>query len=282
MPVLIFAAVLTLTCGASGLGEEKFGNEPVANQAEWAKGVLAAANDVSRVYRRWVNGNEDFCYRGDAAKCNRVIGLFAKIKDNKKRLVLLPTEGVTYSFKRIRVRHGWRLHVPSGIYLAMAKLETDHAVIPRHPSLTIHLGGDLKIENLKIPEGVVVIGADELVARYRDGFRSSSSSSRAQACYMLRDFGWCDGVVEDLVKILVREDSTMRLNGLSALAAMGADAKPAVLVIEKLKSGSDDEHTKRGCERALEAINKAEMPKVDGRKATAERIRVWLKKRRRT
>lgn len=282
MSLTVFAAVLALACGPTEslpMGEEKFGNEPVANQKEWAPGVLAAANDLSRVYRRWVNGNEDFCYRGDANKCNRVINLFASIKDEKKTLVLMPTQGVTFSFKKIEVKHDWRLHVPSGIYLHIAKRETDHPVLAQHPSLTIHLGGALKIEDLKIPAGMVVVGPEKLVEKYRAGFTSTAKRTRGQACYLMKDFGWYPGVVEDLVKVLEGEDSWMRVNALSALRVMAADAKPAVLVIEKLKMRVEEQPTKDACDLALKAINGAELPKKDSRRALEKVIRVWLKGR---
>ena len=53
-------ATVTPTAGSAAtatLGEESFGNDPVLANEEWAPGVLAVANDPSRVYRRWINGN---------------------------------------------------------------------------------------------------------------------------------------------------------------------------------------------------------------------------------
>lgn len=103
------------------VGEESFGNAPVVQQPGWAEGVIDVVNLKSRVYSQWVNGNENFFYRGDARALNDALGRFAAVKDDGRRLVLLPGPGKTHTFGRTPLAFDWQLHVPSGIYKAVSK-----------------------------------------------------------------------------------------------------------------------------------------------------------------
>ena len=109
------------------LGMETFGNAPAVKQPGWAEGVIDVVNLKSRVYSQWVNGNESFFYRGNAQALNESIRKFAEVKDDVRRLILLPGSGRTHSFDRKPIDFDWQLHVPSGIYRAVAKEK--HAVM---------------------------------------------------------------------------------------------------------------------------------------------------------
>src|SRR5262245_44839900 len=115
------AVVLALPATALALAHESFGNGPLVRQPGWANGLLEVVNLHSRVYSIWVNGNEHFYYQGDAAALNEAIRKFAAIKGGPRRLVLLPGQGKTQSFSRKAIDFDWQLHVPSGIYAAVAK-----------------------------------------------------------------------------------------------------------------------------------------------------------------
>jgi hypothetical protein len=93
----------------------------MSDKADWADGVLEVVNLQSRVYSQWVNGNENFFYRGDARALNEAIKQFAAVKDDGRRLILLPGTGRTHSFESKPVAFDWQLHVPSGIYKAVSK-----------------------------------------------------------------------------------------------------------------------------------------------------------------
>jgi hypothetical protein len=123
---------LAMPAPVRALGMETFGNAPAVQQADWAEGILAVVNLKSRVYSRWVNGNESFFYRGDAGALNEALKKYAAVKDDVRRLILLPGSGETRSFARKPVAFDWELHVPSGIYKAMTK--RSHAVLTVHVS----------------------------------------------------------------------------------------------------------------------------------------------------
>src|SRR5947209_17359605 len=79
---------LALPATAFALGEERFGNAPAVKQPDWASGVLDVVNLDSRVYSQWVNGNENFFYRGNARALNEALRKYAAVKDDVRRLIL--------------------------------------------------------------------------------------------------------------------------------------------------------------------------------------------------
>lgn len=285
MTVTMFSVILTLGAGTMGsaapMGEEAFGNAPVSKHGEWVDGVLETANDKSRVYRRWINGNEDFCYLGDAAAMNRVITAFSKIANENKAVVLLPTRGLTHSFEKKPVVHHLRMNVPSGIYLGMARMEQDKPVMSLHPRLYIHIGGGLELGGLEIPKGLKVLTAADLVKQYQRGLTSTGRRTRGQACYLLGGFGWMDGVVARLARVLEGEDDWAQLNALSALRMIGPAAASARGSVASLAGRTTDERMKKSCQKTLDALAR----KADDNEAvpsTKDRdvIRLYMLKRR--
>jgi hypothetical protein len=126
--------LLALPPTALALATETFGNAPMVKQGGWAEGVVDVVNLKTRVYSNWVNGNENFYYRGDAQALNEALRKYASVKDDVRQLILLPGSGKTRSFGRKPVDFDWQFHVPSGIYRAMTK--KTHAVMTVYVSAT--------------------------------------------------------------------------------------------------------------------------------------------------
>src|SRR5262249_1056175 len=116
------------------LATEKFGNAPMVKQPDWAEGVVDVVNLQSRVYTRWVNGNESFYYRGNAQALNEALRKYAAGKDEVRQLILLPGTGKTQAFGGKAVSFDWEFHVPSGIYKAASKRK--HAVMTVYVNAT--------------------------------------------------------------------------------------------------------------------------------------------------
>ncbi len=74
-----------------GLGTENFGDRPVKSASDWPEGLLATAQSQGRVYWRWVNGDEFFCYRGGAEAFNEFLKKFSLIKTSAHQLYIEPT-----------------------------------------------------------------------------------------------------------------------------------------------------------------------------------------------
>jgi hypothetical protein len=131
MKLAAITALLTLSfvfpAPVLALGMETFGNAPAVKQPDWAEGVLDVVNLKSRVYSQWVNGNENFFYRGDAQALNEALRKYAAVKADVRQVILLPGSGKTQTFAGKALGFDWQLHVPSGIYKAMSK--RTHAVM---------------------------------------------------------------------------------------------------------------------------------------------------------
>src|SRR5258705_506701 len=125
--------VLALPATVLALAMETFGNAPVGKQPDWAEGVVDVVNLKSRVYSYWVNGNENFFYRGNAEALNAALRQCAAVKSDVRQVILLPGAGKTHSFERKPIDFNWQLHVPSGIYKAMSRRQ--HAV------MTVYISG---------------------------------------------------------------------------------------------------------------------------------------------
>jgi len=132
--VIAATLLLALPAAAVALATETFGNAPVVRQPEWSDGVLEAINLESRVYSYWVNGNENFFYRGNSRALNEALRKFAVVKGETHVVILMPGPGNTNSFQGQAINFDWQLHVPSGIYKAVTKksecILTIHIVQP--------------------------------------------------------------------------------------------------------------------------------------------------------
>ena len=133
--VMALTLLLMLPVSAFALGTETFGNAPAVKQPEWADGVIDVVNLKSRVYSKWVNGNESFYYQGNAEALSEALRAFAAVKDEVRQLILMPGAGKTHTFQSKPIEFHWQLHVPSGLYKARAATHRQHAV------MTVYLSG---------------------------------------------------------------------------------------------------------------------------------------------
>jgi hypothetical protein len=73
-PTCLTLAVLSLCLPSKvcAMGEEHFGDDALneMNYRDW-QGIVPLVNHPSRVYHWWVNGNEEFYYRGDTKKLSQ-------------------------------------------------------------------------------------------------------------------------------------------------------------------------------------------------------------------
>ncbi len=188
---LVFGAML---CGVAseswGLGQEAIGNDPVPENEEWSRGVVDAVNLPSRVYSVWVNGDEHFCYRGDTAALTEALRTFAAIESKVREVILRPGPGEIRTFDGDRIPCDWRLQVPSGIYLGMARLERGTSVFVKYATMTVFVSGDnVEREKLQIPKGITIVEPEELRERYRAGLESPDPEVKRHAKNLLRDIG---------------------------------------------------------------------------------------------
>ena len=149
--ISIMIVSLLSTSSVWSLGEETIGNKPVHAQPQWPQNILPVINDSSRVYRRWINGNEEFFFVADQAAVNRILAAFAEVKIDKREFILRPDSGEARTFDRRSILCNVKIRVPSGIYLHQAKRTANDEVYCSYPQLVLYLGdGKVKLERLGI------------------------------------------------------------------------------------------------------------------------------------
>jgi hypothetical protein len=163
LPFLVFVALLSCSPSAWGLG----GDHPKGKlnaQAQWPAGLIDLINSGDRVQGHWVNQNDFFYYKGDAAALQKYLAEYAKIKDTPHTVILHlgsdqrtgplgdePT--VRFDWKLEVIRRGW------GAPLDPARKKDDPGYV-----VTVHiwLGDQIALSKLDVPKEVNVQSAGDL------------------------------------------------------------------------------------------------------------------------
>lgn len=252
-------AFLGVARQVDALGTETFGNEVFhgANYKDWP-GILPLVNDGARVYQRWVNGNEDFLYRGDTERLNRALRDFADIEAKTHEVVLRPAPGVGRSFHGKEIAHDWQLHINGGISRHVTTLDRGEQVWNPDPVLTVYVGGDIDLSRLEIPDGVTLVDTPTLGKRIAAAMTASKDKTvrgwgngelaRVDP-YSEANLGTIAGMLDD-------PDNWVRLNAAGALASFGKKAAPHIPALKKLLA-SDDEPLKERARKSIEQIEQA-------------------------
>jgi len=240
------------------MGTESFGNSPVTAQEGWAKGVQAVASGPGRLYSNWINGNESFFFLGRTEALNAALKLFAKVEDPIREVVLLPGPGEARTFDGARLPCDWKLMVPSGIYLHLARKEAGSEVFVKHATLTVFVTpGRIELDMLSIPPGLKVIGEGDLLARYLKGLQNPDPQVRGQAAYHLGSLPEAEGILLPLMGCLEDPEDYVVLCAGGVLGELGPAATTALPALRDSLAGR-----KESVRQALqEAIRKIEAPR---------------------
>jgi hypothetical protein len=116
LPPLALFALLLIPTAAFALRFEGFGNRPMPPNPGWAQGLAEVINLPSRVY--WVEGDgpHDYYFRGKARDLHEALARFARVKDDARRLILMPGPARTHSFDKRPIDFDWRLDLARGRY----------------------------------------------------------------------------------------------------------------------------------------------------------------------
>jgi hypothetical protein len=245
---------------ALALMTEAFGNrlliEPVYQ--EWPN-LAAVINDTNRIYHRWGNGGESFYFQGDSEALNKALQRFALVQASTHEVALLPGLAVVSSLmSREEFNYDWRLEFTAGISKLLT--EGEGALIwNRTPMLTVFVGGgNLELDKLRIPSGIVVLELGDLRRRYAQAIRESPKQE-------VRGWGACELAKLDpysaeslsVVTNLLRDtNGWVRLNAVFALGLFGHNAAPALPLLRQAAQTQDKE-LKQQTERAIAAIEAA-------------------------
>ncbi len=228
--VWVLALPVALASAATWLGEEHFGNEPLAeaNFADWP-GIVPVVNDSSRVYHSWVNGDESCYYSGSIEALNACLRRFAEVKLPIREVVVRPGPGRTESFHGKPIGFRWQLHLVGGIARHMTGLDQGAKVWSDHPILHIFVDEVIRPEAIQFPEGVTVTGLDSLKARYIEALSSTDLTVRGWACeHVVAADRYDDESAKAVAALLEDKEPWVRLNAALALPGFGSRAQFAL------------------------------------------------------
>ncbi len=260
------------------LGTEIFGNEPVPNDEQWSKGVVSVVNLESRVYSRWVNGDESVYYRGNTDALNDALEKFAMIESENLEIIIRPGPGKTNTFDRDPIEFDWELHMPSGIYLVVAREESMINVFNKYETMSIFIGdGNIVLEEIKIPDGVSVIGSDELRDRYIQGLKNGNQHTRLYAAGLLGHLAPFDeGAILPLIGALDDNAGDVRMQAVVSVSRFGIRSVAALPKLRgMLKNCGENE--KSIIEDAIRNIKKSESEEVKTYHTVLNRINEFQK-----
>ena len=173
------------------------GNKPLSdNYGAWP-GLIDVVNDVSRESWCWVNGDEQFSYRGDTAALNRVLKEFAEVEAKELRVVLRPGPGRLRLLKTADKPASkdpsddaadWDLHIVEGLARGHIQQEQLEAIYDLDPTLTVYVTERIDLNALQIPERIKVVQHADLRERYEDAYDFGDYRVRKQAKQVLERF----------------------------------------------------------------------------------------------
>ncbi|HEY3962960.1 MAG TPA: HEAT repeat domain-containing protein, partial [Planctomycetaceae bacterium] len=244
---------------AWALGEEEFGNRPQSdrNYTEWP-GIIAVVNAEARVYRSWVNGNEQLYFQGGTSVLNDALRDYATVKSDVRRVIIRPGPGEAHTFHGKNIACDWDLHLVGGIAGRMTTLDKGDLIWSKFPVLTVYIGESIDPQKLIIPAGVTLLSLADVKRQYVTAvLKSSDKTVRGWGCGGLANLDpYDDESVQVITERLRNDDDWVRLNAAGALEVFGAKAKSALSDLRKATQ-SEDARLKEAAEKAIHAVTAA-------------------------
>ena len=280
--VVLCVFLLFASGRAFAMGTESFGNKPVTAQPQWPSGVVAAINLKSRVYSRWVNGNESFYFKGSAKALNQALKRFAALDIEAREVIILPRKGGARTFRGTTVACDWELRVPSGIFLAVAKKDLNASVHPVLPTLVVYLGSPkIRLDKFVIPSGLELIGVEDLIERYMAGLNSKDTHTAGAAAHLLGQHVAAVVSIDPLIASLDHESDYVRVSAAGALGRFGARARKALPGLRRCEANIREGY-KGSVRGAIDSIEGAEEMKTADYRQRIKEIRSFLERHRKT
>jgi hypothetical protein len=136
---------------------------------------------------------------------------------------------------------------------------------------------------LDIPEGVRVLGPDELLARNREALKSENVRAQGEVAALMTRFGPDPAALETLIQMVEDKQVHARQHAVRVLGRMGKAAAPA---LPALRAGLDDPvpYISADCKSAIAAIEAAKdepdaAERAEKAKVVREEIGRFLKER---
>ena len=162
------------------------------------------------------------------------------------------------------MRDNWNLHLLGGIAKHMSTRELGSNVWDPNPYLNVYVGGTIKLDAIKIPQGVAVLEIADLQKRYAKSLTSSDQTVRGWSCGEIAQLDPYDA--ESMRKIAAKLDDQVDWVKLNAAGALSYFTSTADEVVEKLRAvKTNDEQLQKRIATSIETLRKVQ-PKETARK----------------
>jgi hypothetical protein len=238
---------------------EDFGDRPISEQnyRAWPC-IMPLLNSQIWVYHSWVNGNEQFYYRGDTAALNDVLQKFAAVKAEVHEVLLRPGPGMATSFSGKQIPYTWDLQIVGGISHHLTTLDQGDKIWSKSPTMTVCVGEAIDLTKIKIPDSISVVGLGDLSRRYRQALASKDKTVRGWGAGKLARLDPNDTEnLAAIAKLLKDEDDWVRQNAAGAVATFGRKAESVFPVLREMLV-TQNKQLKASVETTIEKIQQAE------------------------
>ncbi|MEO1971139.1 MAG: hypothetical protein ABGX07_06265, partial [Pirellulaceae bacterium] len=149
---------------AFGAATERIGSDSKSKsyktvpQPGWAGGLIRLPRHESRVYSRWVNGNEAFYFNSEPNEITDLITMFSRIRLRDHIVEVKHGKPEIRSFKKSRFVYNVHLNVEGGISLSHRRSATA-AARTFEPVLTVYVGdadSHASLESFEWPRNLIV------------------------------------------------------------------------------------------------------------------------------
>jgi hypothetical protein len=168
LTLLGFLLFLPALAGGYFLATEQIGPDPPGRptfeQPDWPRGLVDLARLQTRVYSRWVNGDERFFFQADIQGVNEILSLFSRVRIEEHDLLFGTGEGRLQTFRGLPIEYNVELHVPGGISLAFNTRVGQQ--VQSEPELILLVGSNPELlGRLSIPANTRVQAGDQIKSR---------------------------------------------------------------------------------------------------------------------
>jgi hypothetical protein len=166
-PTALFSLLLVLLIArpAWALRFGALGNSPLDAQPGWPEGAAAVFNPQGRIAYWELNGQWKSECRGDAEAFSKVVANFALIKAEGKKLILHDGVGKSYWVQAVQkdgdAKVDWIFTVWQADlwrqWQGIGRPAGTEPPKPPPPQIDVYCGGNLNVDDVDIPEGIVVV-----------------------------------------------------------------------------------------------------------------------------
>ena len=157
--IMTFLLTLSVSHDVFGLATEHIGPQSkTTSQSDWAHGLVEFPRDSSRVYSRWVNGNETFYFNAEQQQVTRLITLFSQVELRDHVVKLTSGKPEAGTFKGIAIDYNVSLNVLGGIALSYVRMQKGSAET-HEPILTIYVDNAqdrAELEQFEWPDNLII------------------------------------------------------------------------------------------------------------------------------